>query len=478
MLFNSLSFFFFFAIVLILYFRFNTNNQNILLFAAGFFFYSFWNLQMGFLLLLIIYLNYKLGKSIYLNLENNKGNVLFKLGVWCNLFALGYFKYTIFLIISSNDAIDMLGLDFQIPIPIILLPVGISFYTFHNISYLFDIKNRLIKPCDSLLHFAVYDLFFPLLLAGPIERPKSLIPQIQNQRKFSEQEFLQGLILLLWGVFKKVFVADNLSSFVNSGLSRGTELESGMVPWIAFCFAFQVYADFSGYSDAARGMAKMMGFQLMLNFNLPFFATNVSEFWKRWHISLSSWLRDYVYIQLGGNRISFARQNWNIIIVWTLGGLWHGATYGYFIWGIYCGFCIVIYNIFSRYIQNKRIFETSIFLSGRMYLGWLLTFWSFAMGLLLFRVEDYLDLQRMIQLSFGLYWNPVWFSKILFFILPILIVDSIQFILKENESFLWIHSRSLKIWKPVLLPVVMIIGLGLFIGFGIFDQKEFFYFQF
>jgi alginate O-acetyltransferase complex protein AlgI len=478
MLFNSLAFFFFFAIILFFYFRFNTNNQNFLLFIAGFIFYSFWNLQMGFLLLVVILINFKLGKMIYQNLNHKKGLTLFKIGVWCNLLALGYFKYTIFLIFSSNDAFNMFGIDFQIPIPIILLPVGISFYTFHNISYLFDIKNRLIKPCDSFLHFAIYDLFFPLLLAGPIERPKSLIPQIQNQRKFSEIEFQQGLILLLWGVFKKVFVADNLSSFVNSGLSKGTELEPGMVPWIAFCFAFQVYADFSGYSDAARGMAKMMGFQLMLNFNLPFFANNVSEFWKRWHISLSSWLRDYVYIQLGGNRISFARQNWNIIIVWTLGGLWHGATYGYFIWGIYCGLCIVIYNVFSRYIQNKQFFENSNFLSGRMYLGWFLTFWSFAMGLLLFRVEDYLDLQRMIQLSFGLYWNSVWFSKILFFIFPILLVDSIQFILKENESFLWIHSRSLKIWKPVLLPIVLIIGLGLFIGFGIFDQKEFFYFQF
>jgi D-alanyl-lipoteichoic acid acyltransferase DltB (MBOAT superfamily) len=311
------------------------------------------------------------------------------------------------------------------------------------------------------------------LLAGPIERPHSLIPQIENKRKVESKDWEHGLWLFFWGVFKKVYIADNLSPFVDSAMSKGTGLEAGMISWIAVCFAFQVYADFSGYTDAARGMAKMMGFRLMLNFNLPFFSTSVAEFWKRWHISLSSWLRDYLYIPLGGNKIGLLRQNTNIIIVWTLGGLWHGATYGYLVWGIYCGVCIVVYNLLNKFFRLTQIQSNLL-----SFIGWVLSFWSFALGLLLFRVDGYSDLLRMIDLSFGIYWNWIWFGKLVLFLFPVIVVDSIQYLRSENESFLWVQDGWATRYRHLTYPIVLSFGFILFVGFGVFEQKEFFYFQF
>lgn len=470
MLFNSISFLLFYCVVLFLYFRLNTKNQNILLLIAGFSFYSFWNLGMGFLLLIVIFLNFKLGKLIYSNLGSKKANFYFKLGIIGNLLLLGYFKYTIFFLNSSNDIFHFIGIDYSVAIPKILLPVGISFYTFHNISYIYDIKRKVIEPCNSLLEFSVYDLFFPLLLAGPIERPKSLLPQIKNARVVNKDEFNHGILLFLWGIFKKVVIADNLSSFVE--YSFQSTLEPGMINWVAFCFAFQVYADFSGYSDAARGMAKMMGFNLMLNFNLPFVATSVSEFWKRWHISLSSWLRDYVYVPLGGNKLGFFRQNINILIVWTLGGLWHGATYGYFIWGLYCGFCIVVFNIINFSILKSKLFPSSIDKYFIKPIGLSLTFWSFSFGLLLFSVRDFNHLLSLASGILGLYFNNNLFIKLIILLIPLFIIEGEQFWNKKDESFLWYKKH------PLLLGLTMIIGLFLFSSIGIFEKMEFFYFQF
>jgi len=470
LLFNSLTFIVFYSIVLIIYFRLNTKQQNILLLLAGFFFYSFWNLSMGFLLLFVIFLNYKLGRLIYLNNDTKIGSNFFKLGLVGNLLLLAYFKYTIFFLTSSNDIFYYLNIDFSIPLPKILLPVGISFYTFHNISYITDIKRKLIEPSKSLLEFSVYDLFFPLLLAGPIERPKSLLPQISNKRIINKDDFNHGILLFLWGLFKKVVIADNLSGFVDYAFR--SNLEPGMISWVAFCFAFQVYADFSGYSDAARGMAKMMGFKLMLNFNLPFIASSVSEFWKRWHISLSSWLRDYVYIPLGGNKLGFIRQNLNILTVWTLGGLWHGATYGYFIWGLYCGLCIVLYNILNRFLLSNLNSYSYLFIISLKYLGVFFTFWSFAFGLLLFSVKDFDHLLNLASGSLGLYYNSNLFLKILILLLPLIIIEAEQFWNKKEEAFLWYKDH------PILLGLTMIIGMFFFSFIGIYEKMEFFYFQF
>lgn len=388
-------------------------------------------------------------------------------GVICNLLLLGYFKYTLFLLGFFEDLTHFFGSSISIWKPEILLPVGISFYTFHNISYLVEIFKRQIQPSENLITFSVYDIFFPLLLAGPIERPNSLLPQLEHPRTISIHTFMQGISLFVWGIFLKTVIADPLAKFVDLGLSQGDSLAQGMLWWIMPSFAFQVYADFSGYSNCARGLACMMGFRLMNNFHRPFFATNPSAFWQRWHISLSSWLRDYVYIPLGGNRKGFLFQNINIMIVWILGGLWHGATYGYLIWGIYLGACIILFNL----IQKFNIIPTTIkpISSG---VGLLLTFFSFSFGLLLFRVEHFSDLAFYLKNLGGYSEEAQSYSFVILYFIPVIVFDLWQAKWKTT-------GVEFKISKyPWIFFVCFAILFLVFALIAPFAKQEFFYFQF
>ncbi len=466
---------------------------------------------MTFLLLFCIYFNFIAGIRLAKNqdLIRRKRILLFTIAL--NLGILFIFKYTVFVIQSFNDISRLADGSLKLSVIDIILPIGISFYTFHNISYIYDVYKGKIQPTYNLLTYAVYDLFFPLLLSGPIERAERLIPQIEKEREITKEKFQSGLILVLWGIFKKVFVSDNLAPFVNMALYPDETIPKGLVYFVAAAFAFQVYADFSGYTDAARGMARMIGFELSLNFNLPLFkATNPSEFWKRWHISLSTWLRDYVYIPLGGNRNGIFYQNMNLMIVWILGGLWHGATYGYLIWGIYCGLQVVIYNIyaemkakyFRKTIYNEVDIKNVISSGSREILtkkrlplfvvldkleltfinyslkGFIkiisifITFMLFGLGLLLFRVENPTHLMRLIDNMAGIYLNWVLICKFLFYISPILILDSLQVWHKDLEYF-----SSSKI-HPVIAYGILTLSAIQFCLFSVFESKEFFYFQF
>jgi len=469
MLFNSVHFLIFLFFFYIFYISSKHKVQNYLLLAGGWIFYSFWNYKMSFLLLFSIIMNFYLGKRIY---KSPKAKWLLGIGVTLNLLVLVAFKYTFFLGSAFNDLSSILGMGKPIPILNILLPIGISFYTFHNISYIIDIYKGRINPTFDFVTFSIYDLFFPLLLSGPIERAENLIPQIENERIVVFSDFSSGVYLFAWGVFKKVFIADNLAAFVNSSLEPQNQIPTGLIYLTAFSFAFQVYADFSGYTDAARGLAKMMGFRLSHNFLIPFLSPNPSEFWKRWHISLSTWLRDYLYIPLGGNKYGMFRQNINLLIVWILGGLWHGATYGYLIWGFYCGIQIIGYNLFYNYILKYSINLPSYFLGVIKYSGIFLTFWLFALGLLLFRVENYSHLVRILSNLQGFYFNGMLILKILFFIFPILFVQSIQIYKKEMEIF------NFKVLHPLVFTGMVVVFFIQFNLFGIFESKEFFYFQF
>jgi len=395
-----------------------------------------------------------------------------------NLFILFIFKYTLFMIQSINDVFAFSGGKFKLSAIEIILPIGISFYTFHNISYVYDVYKYKIHATKNLLTYGVYDLFFPLLLSGPIERAERLIPQIENERQITKEKFQSGLILVIWGIFKKVFISDNLAPFVNLALDPNENIPTGIVYFVAAAFAFQVYADFSGYTDAARGMARMIGFELSLNFNLPLFkATNPSEFWKRWHISLSTWLRDYVYIPLGGNRFGLFRQNLNLMIVWILGGLWHGATYGYLIWGIYCGLQVVFYNLFAEMKNKSNLLKNSkvevFFLNPFIKISFIfITFLMFGLGLLLFRVENPSHLMRLIDNASGIYINSVFLLKFLFFISPIIVLDGLQVWKKDLEYF---SSKNI---NPIFAYTLLIIFSIQFCLFSVFESKEFFYFQF
>ncbi len=474
---------------------------------------------MTFLLLFCIYFNFIAGIQLVETKPFVRRKRILLITIALNLGILFIFKYTVFVIQSFNDISRLANGALKLSVIDIILPIGISFYTFHNISYIYDVYKEKILPTRNLLTYAVYDLFFPLLLSGPIERAERLIPQIEKERTITKEKFQSGLILVIWGIFKKVFVSDNLAPFVNMALDPKESIPPGLVYFVAAAFAFQVYADFSGYTDAARGMARMIGFELSLNFNLPLFkATNPSEFWKRWHISLSTWLRDYVYIPLGGNRNGIFYQNMNLMIVWILGGLWHGATYGYLIWGIYCGLQVVIYNVYAE-AKNKYFgkavynevdiknvissistpldinFSREILIKKRLSLfvvldkleltfinyslkGFIkiisifITFMLFGLGLLLFRVENPTHLMRLIDNMSEIYLNWVLIGKFLFYISPVLILDSLQVGHKDLEYF-----SSSKI-HPFLAYGILTLFAIQFCLFSVFESKEFFYFQF
>ena len=496
MLFNSINFLVFFSVFYLIYTKVNLKIQNWLLLFGGIVFYSFWNYKMTFLLLFCIYFNFISGIQLVKNQDLIKRKRILLFTIALNLGILFIFKYTVFVIQSFNDISRLANGSLKLSVIDIILPIGISFYTFHNISYIYDVYKEKIQPTYNLLTYAVYDLFVPLLLSGPIERAERLIPQIEKEREITKEKFQSGLILVIWGIFKKVFVSDNLAPFVNIALYPDESIPKGLVYFVAAAFAFQVYADFSGYTDAARGMARMIGFELSLNFNLPLFkATNPSEFWKRWHISLSTWLRDYVYIPLGGNRYGIFYQNMNLMIVWILGGLWHGATYGYLIWGIYCGLQVVIYNVYaeaknkyySAKVNSKTIGEVSdqvrsvsgvepnyydIIKSFITAISIFITFMLFGLGLLLFRVENPTHLMRLMDNMGGIYLNWVLICKFLFYISPIIILDSLQVWHKDLEYF-----SSSKI-HPALAYGIMTVFAIQFCLFSVFESKEFFYFQF
>jgi alginate O-acetyltransferase complex protein AlgI len=507
MLFNSINFLVFFSVFYLIYTRVNLKIQNWLLLFGGIVFYSFWNYKMTFLLLFCIYFNFVAGIQLVKNQDAIKRKRILLFTIALNLGILFIFKYTVFVIQSFNDISRLANGSLKLSVIDIILPIGISFYTFHNISYIYDVYKEKIKPTHNLLTYAVYDLFFPLLLSGPIERAEKLIPQIEKERTITKEKFQSGLILVIWGIFKKVFVSDNLAPFVNMALYPDESIPKGLVYFVAAAFAFQVYADFSGYTDAARGMARMIGFELSLNFNLPLFkATNPSEFWKRWHISLSTWLRDYVYIPLGGNRNGIFYQNMNLMIVWILGGLWHGATYGYLIWGIYCGLQVVIYNVYAENknkffsvsppkfligglkkirfpirdfgndkldsLSNLSLYSNPFTQSLTTAISIFITFMLFGLGLLLFRVENPTHLMRLMDNMGGIYLNWVLIGKFIFYISPIIILDSLQVWHKDLEYF-----SSSKI-HPALAYGIMTVFAIQFCLFSVFESKEFFYFQF
>lgn len=265
--------------------------------------------------------------------NRRKAKAYLYLSIINNLGILGFFKYYNFFILEFQKGFEIIGIQVNPMVLNIALPVGISFYTFHGMSYVFDIYRSKLKPVTSFIDYAVFVAFFPLLVAGPIERAHHLLPQVQKPRSFDYTFAINGLNLIAWGFFKKVVVADNLANAVNDIFSKSADLSSGTLIFGAIYFSFQIYCDFSGYSDIARGVAKLFGFDLLVNFNSPYLSQSIPEFWKRWHISLSSWFRDYLYIPLGGSKVGFIKSLRNIFIVFLVSGFWHGANWTFIAWG-------------------------------------------------------------------------------------------------------------------------------------------------
>ncbi len=336
MLFNSTEFLLFLPITFALYWLLNKRLQlqNALVLVASYLFYGWWDWRFLSLIIISTLLDFWVGQKLYASTAPKIKRRWMWLSVSFNLGLLGFFKYYNFFIDSWVSAFSQMGYEMDAWTLSIVLPVGISFYTFQTMSYTLDIYKNKLEPTRDLLAFASFVSFFPQLVAGPIERASNLLPQMLNKRVFSYKQAVDGARLILWGLFKKVVIADSLAPIVNEIFSNYESHSSSVLILGAVLFAFQIYGDFSGYSDIARGVAKFLGFELMVNFKMPYFSRSIGEFWRRWHISLSTWFRDYVYIPLGGSRLGKAKGIRNVFVIFIVSGFWHGANWTFIVWGL------------------------------------------------------------------------------------------------------------------------------------------------
>jgi alginate O-acetyltransferase complex protein AlgI len=474
MLFNSLEFLVFLPIVFFLYwFVFNKNlrYQNVLILLASYVFYGWWSWKFLGLLAFSTLLDYLYGFGVA-SQSQRRSKIFLWLSIANNLGFLGVFKYYNFFVGEFQHAFEMLGLHIHPRFIQVALPVGISFYTFHGMSYVFDIYRGLRKPVTNFVEYAVFVCFFPLLVAGPIERANHLLPQIQTIRKFNYAQAVEGCRLMLWGLFKKVVIADALAGYVDEVVGNYVTHNAYTLVMGAICFSFQVYCDFSGYSDIALGVAKLFGFELLSNFKFPYFSRDIAEFWRRWHISLSSWFRDYLYIPLGGSKTGKWRSVRNVFIIFLVSGFWHGASWNFVVWGgIHaCGFLpLLLFDRNRRHVSsivagNKR------FPDGRELWQMISTFLFVTFAWIFFRIHDIRTAWDYVKRIFwGSLKQPAQYLSLppaKFALVYIIIVLAADWYFRRNERVL----RRLG-W-------VISLGMGAWIYFSFKANSSFIYFQF
>jgi len=476
MLFNSLDFLIFFICVYSLYLILNRNLkwQNRMLLVAGYFFYGCWDWRFLGLLLLTTVVDYYCGIKINDSPERSQKKKFLCLSLISNLSVLGFFKYFNFFTESISPLLDIFGL--QPHFLNIVLPVGISFYTFQAMSYTIDIYWGKLKPARKFLDYALFVAFFPPLEAGPIERATHLLPQLLKERKLNLNMFYEGCFLILWGLYLKVFVADNLAKIVQTVFEPSTSYDGGLVALGSYAFAFQILGDFAGYSIMAKGLGKLMGFELVWNFNSPYIATNPSEFWQRWHISLSSWLRDYLYIPLGGNRNGTLNTYRNLFLTMLLGGLWHGASMHFVFWGMYHGLLLIGHRLLQTYSKPIIKTENRILQKIVWFAKVLIFFQLTCYGWLLFRADSMtqvFDMTYALVTNFNItsiYKTGSLLRDFAFYTGFFIVVEC--FIVYKNDLMAVFQA------KPVYRAVFYYICFYSIVIFGFTGKSEFIYFQF
>jgi len=405
--FATLEFAFFLVAVYLSYLFLPHRLQNYLLLVASYFFYGFWDWRFLSLFWLSTLVNFWIGKALGHTDNFTKRRWLLILSIIVNFGILGIFKYLGFFVESVVNVLNLMGFTPDIFVLSIILPVGISFYTFQTMSYVVDVYKQELKPTDDLVDFALFIAFFPQLVAGPIERAKNLLSQIQSPRNPTFAQFTRGSYLILLGLFKKIVIADGVAGAVSAIYSADAiSLTTLDVIVATYLFSIQIYCDFSGYSDIARGTAKLFGIEIMTNFRLPFMAINPQDFWNRWHISLSTWLRDYLYIPLGGSRNGELKTHRNLLITFFLSGLWHGAAWHFILWGIYHAFLLSIHRLWQTLWRMIKLTKAEIvskpakqFLRQSIisYTIWILLFYQLiAYGWMIFRAES---LTQVVQFT-------------------------------------------------------------------------------
>jgi len=474
MLFNSLHFGIFFVIVYCLYLVLDHKWQNRMLLVASYVFYGAWDWRFLSLIWASTLLDYFCGIIIGESDDARRRKLFLFFSIFGNLSILGFFKYFDFFASSLQGMLGHFGLSVEPRLLHIILPVGISFYTFQTMSYTIDIYRNQMKPTKRFFDFALFVAFFPQLVAGPIERAKHLLPQILGPRKLSLDRFYEGCYLIFWGLFLKVFIADNLARIVDPIFNAPPPYSGAKVLISLYAFAFQIFCDFAGYSSIARGLGKVMGFDIMINFNLPYFATNPSEFWKRWHISLSTWLRDYLYIPLGGNKKGTFFTYRNLAITMLLGGLWHGAAWTFVIWGLYQGLLLICHRLVKPFLEKipcprsnalKKVWFAArvVFFFHLVCLGWLI-FRAQSVKQITAMLDSLLFNFRLYELHLGAV------LKIVAITLILIVVQIFQFI--KNEPLFVLKQK----WP--IRAILYCLMFYLLLIFGVTSGKEFIYFQF
>lgn len=476
MLFNTFIFFIFLAVIIPIYYLLSKNWRKYFLILASYIFYGYWDWRFCSLLLISTVVDFYASKYMDRTENPAKRRSLLLVSVFTNLGILGFFKYFQFFVDSVSPVAGIFGGNLDYLHMNVILPVGISFYTFQTMSYTIDIYRRKLKPAENFADFSLYVSFFPQLVAGPIERAGHLLPQIRLMNNPTKSQINTGIILIVTGMFKKVMIGDTTGRivdniFANPGFYKSDELLAALI-----LFSIQIYADFSGYSSIARGTARLFGIELMRNFEQPYLSSNITEFWRRWHISLSSWLRDYLYIPLGGNRKGKIRTDVNLMITMLLGGLWHGANWTFVIWGGLHGIYLIIHKLISRGKEIKTRFEYTSFKSLLVFsFKVLMTFLLVLVTWLFFRAESFPQVFLIIGKFIN--WEDGEFTQRFIrmtgiFIIVIFSLDILEYYSKRH-SFL-IKLKSVPVRYGILAGIFIVTLIYMFQS----EPLPFIYFQF
>ncbi|MFD1016100.1 MBOAT family O-acyltransferase [Winogradskyella rapida] len=481
MLFNSIDFAIFLPIVFILYwFVFKSlKSQNVLLLIASYVFYAWWDWRFLGLIILSTCIDFCIGLAIEKASLKQHKKYLMLLSVLLNLGILGFFKYYNFFIENFNDAFMLFGKAIDLNYLYIILPIGISFYTFQTMSYSIDIYKEKIKPTKDIIAFASFICFFPQLVAGPIERASNFLPQIQKRRIFEYTKATDGLKQILWGLFKKMVIADNCAFFVNAIFEDYSNYSGSTLFFGAFLFSIQIYCDFSGYSDIAIGVSRLFGFNLKKNFAYPYFARNIAEFWRRWHISLTTWFKDYFYIPIGGSRGSKWMQLRNTFAIFMVIGLWHGAHWKFVVYGLINALHFVPYIIRGKNTKYTSVVaENRLFPNRKELFGMFHTFLFLIFARIFFRADSLTHAIGYLKHLFSqsLFQWPQFSSNKQALILFVLILFSfgVEWFGRDKAHALENIFKTSKRTYRVMFYYAIVFLIFYFNG----EEQQFIYFQF
>ncbi|MEZ4937863.1 MAG: MBOAT family O-acyltransferase [Crocinitomicaceae bacterium] len=477
MLFNSIDFAIFLPLVFLLYwfvFQKNLKQQNSLIVVASYVFYGWWDWRFLSLILFSTLVDFTVGIGLSKTDEKRKRQILLWTSILVNLGFLGFFKYYNFFLDNFQQVFRLFGSEFRAGSLEIVLPVGISFYTFQTLSYTIDVYKKKLEPTRDFIGFTAYVSFFPQLVAGPIERATNLLPQFYKSRIFDYTKAVDGMRQILWGLFKKVVIADNCAQYSDMIFNNHQDYSGSTLILGAIFFAFQIYGDFSGYSDIAIGTSRLFGFDLKRNFAFPYFSRDIAEFWRRWHISLSTWFRDYLYIPLGGSKGSKWMQLRNTFIIFLVSGFWHGANWTFIAWGLVHALFFVPLLLLNRNRKHLEIVAMDhLFPKFRDLIGIGITFFLVTMAWVFFRAEN---IQHALEYFSGFTRNPFMLPEVR----PMLVFAFLAFFifiewLGRGEQFA-IAGMGLKWHRSLRWSFYLFLALVCFIFAG--QEQEFIYFQF